>query len=295
MKILITGGSGLLGQYLNLELSRRYDILTLYNANPGNCTLFNSQRIDLCQLNQLEDIFKSFKPDLVVHTASISKTDLADQLPREYVIRVNVEVTHRLAVLCSRYGSRLFYTSTDLVYDGTTGSMLNETSPVKPVSFYAETKLQAEKKIEETFEKYIILRTALLYGFGLNHSGSHFSAVYSNLKEGRPVRLFYDQYRTPLSLMNAAQIIAELAETDIKTEIINFGGKERVSRFDLGMILCSEAGFDNELIIGISMDDAVNIPRVPDVSMDTKKLRSLGIKQHTVRESIRKILSEVRS
>jgi NAD dependent epimerase/dehydratase family enzyme len=36
MRILITGGGGLLGQYLNTELSADNEILTLYHQNAGN-------------------------------------------------------------------------------------------------------------------------------------------------------------------------------------------------------------------------------------------------------------------
>ncbi len=53
MKVLITGGSGLLGQYLNIELSKEYEILTLYNQHPGNCGEFNSFKIDITDFENL--------------------------------------------------------------------------------------------------------------------------------------------------------------------------------------------------------------------------------------------------
>jgi len=292
MKIIITGGSGLLGQYLNIELAKLYNILTLYNSNPGNCLSFNNLKIDLTDFSQYENIFSSLRPDVVVHTASISRTDLADNLPREYVTAVNVGASQKLAQLCDKYNSKLIYTSTDLVYDGSFGSMLKETDPVNPVSYYAGTKLAGEEKIRETFGNYIILRTALMYGFGLNHSENHFKAMYLNLKAGRPVKLFHDQYRSPLALKNAAVIIAELINKDISAEVINFGGKERVSRFDIGAILCENAGLDPSLLIRTSMYDIDHLPKVADVSMNTDKLKSLGIHQHSIRDSVKNILSE---
>lgn len=292
MKIMITGGSGLLGQYLNIELSKNNDILSLYNFHPGNCIYFNNLKTDLLDFQRLETAFKSFMPEIVVHTASISKSDLADKLPREYVIGVNVNVCEKIAELCYKYEAKLIYTSTDLVYDGDQGSMLEETAALNPVSFYAETKLAGEEKIMAACENYIILRTALLYGFGLNHSENHFRQMYLNLKTGRPVKLFCDQFRTPLSLKNAAGIISELTRKNITKEIINFGGKERVSRLDIGMILCEEVELDKSLIVKISMDEVENIPKVADVSMSTIKLNSLGIWQASIRHSVRELLSE---
>ena len=72
MKVLITGGSGLLGQYLNILLSSKFNILTLYNSNVGNCKDYNSLRLNICDYNSLLNAFKDFRPDTVIHTAAIS-------------------------------------------------------------------------------------------------------------------------------------------------------------------------------------------------------------------------------
>ena len=99
-----------------------------------------------------------------------------------------------------------------MVYAGYRGSMLKEDAKLIPVSLYAETKLMGEIKIQQTFDNYIILRTALLFGFGINHSKNHFHQMYMDLQQGKPVKLFTDQYRTPLSLIEAARIINEFVE-----------------------------------------------------------------------------------
>jgi dTDP-4-dehydrorhamnose reductase len=147
-----------------------------------------------------------------------------------------------------------------------------------------------EIKIQQTFDNHIILRTALLFGFGINHSKNHFHQMYSDLQQGKPVKLFTDQFRTPLSLMDAARIINELISNDIKSEIINFGGSERVSRYELGERLCEIAKFDKNLLTKIKMDDVPNLQKVEDVSMNTHKLQSFGIKQKTLDEMILEII-----
>ena len=72
MKILITGGSGLLGQYLNLYLSKEHNILTLYHSNVGNCKDYNFLKVDICDYNAVLNTFSNFRPDIVIHTAAIS-------------------------------------------------------------------------------------------------------------------------------------------------------------------------------------------------------------------------------
>jgi dTDP-4-dehydrorhamnose reductase len=167
---------------------------------------------------------------------------------------------------------------------------LKEDAKLIPASLYAETKLVGEMKVKESTDNYLILRTALLYGFGLNHSRSHFHFIYNELKNNSPIKLFADQYRTPICLKDASRIISELAEMDIKGETINLGGIERVSRYELGEILCSLAGFDKNLIQKFQMADIPNFPKVEDVSLNTEKLQSLGLKPSSIEDNLREMI-----
>ena len=291
MNILITGGSGLLGQYLNIILSGNNNILTVYNSNEGNCKDFPSEKMNLNDNKKLKDLFISFNPHIVIHTAAISRPELCDELPREFVFDVNVNSSLEIAKLCELYDSRLFYTSTDLVYDGNQGMMLKEDDVINPISLYAETKLQSETGIKNIFDNYIILRTSLLYGIGLNHSVNNFHSMYFNFKNNKPSKLFYDQFRTPLSLLDAAGLIEQLLNTEVKDITLNFGGRERVSRVELGEILCNIGGFDKSLIEKTSMYDIPKLHKVADVSMNTEKLQSLGLKQKSIEESILEIIT----
>ena len=126
MKILITGGSGLLGQYLNKALSEKHSILTLFHNHIGNCKDYNSRQIDITNSNQLTEIFQSYKPELVIHAAAVSTPALMKKLTNKYIYDINVNATQKIAELCDKYKSRMFYLSTDLVYAGYRGSMLKE-------------------------------------------------------------------------------------------------------------------------------------------------------------------------
>ncbi len=295
MKIFITGESGLLGQYLNIELSRKHEILTQYQSNIGNCGSFKNLKASVTDYKKLEEVFFTFKPDVVIHTAAVSNPEKADLLPAELVYNINVNATKKLAELCERYNSKLVYLSTDLVYAGYRGSMLREDAKLIPISLYAETKLMGEKKIQETFENYIILREALLIGFGLNHSRNNFHLMYESLLKGETVKLFTDQFRTPLALHEAAGKISQLIEMNIHGEIINFAGQERLSRYELGEILCEEAGFNKSLLIGRTMEEAGLTYKVADVSLSTEKLQSYGINMKNCRDSIKEILNGVKA
>lgn len=293
MRILITGGSGLLGQYLNISLSEENEILTVYNSNTGNCGDYNNLKIDLTDSNQLNNIFSSFKPQVVIHTAAISRPEICDRLPKDFVLSLNVHSSAEIAKLCELYKAKLIFTSTDLVYDGDQGPMLKEDALLKPVSLYAESKLQSENEIQNIFDNYIILRISLLYGLGLNHSINNFHQMFNNFKNNQMSRLFFDQYRTPLSLSDAAELIRHLIKSDLKNVIVNLGGRERVSRVEIGEMVCEAGNFDKSLIEKISMNDIPNLHIVKDVSLNTDVLQSLGHIQKGIEESIYNILSEL--
>ena len=292
MRIFITGGSGLFGQYLNMVLSKEHEILTQYNTKPGNCLQYTSVQADITDYNKIEAMLVKFKPEIILHTAAVSSVQIADKLPSKLVFEVNVNATAKLAELSSALNAKLFYSSTDLVYAGYRGSMLKEDGKLIPASFYAETKLMGEEKIKTLSDDYVILRTGLLYGFGLYDSINHFNHIFQNLQQRKPVKLFYDQYRTPLSLWEASRIMNKLLKLNIKNEVINFGGKERISRLELGERLCKIAGLDSSLLQRISMYDVPNVPDAADVSMNTDKLQSLGIKLKSIDESLAEIMTK---
>lgn len=294
MKIFITGGSGLLGQYLNIALSKKHEILTQYQSNIGNCRNYNSVKLSITDYQRVAEVISTFKPEAVIHTAAVSNSEKADNIPADIVYEINVNATAKLAELCDSYNSKLLYLSTDLVYAGYRGSMLREDAKLIPISLYAETKLMGEIKIQQTFGNYIILREALLIGFGLNHSRNNFHLMFEKLTKGEPINLFTDQFRTPLSLHDAARMICELLDKNIIGEILNFGGKERLSRYNLGEILCEEGGFDKNLLIKKTMEEAGLKYKVADVSMNTEKLQAYGIESKTCRNSIKEILSGVK-
>jgi dTDP-4-dehydrorhamnose reductase len=291
-KILITGGSGLLGQYLNISAKNDFEIFTLHNTNKGNCIDFKTLKVDIRDPVSLKKVFEYFKPNIVIHSAAITNpVPNQNQTGKDY-FETNVKATQFFAEFCEMHNAKLIYISTDLVYAGYRGPFHKEKGKLIPVTLYAETKLMGEVKIRQILQNHLILRTALLYGIGLNHSQCHFQKMKENFNAGKSVKLFTNQFRTPISLKDASKIIVELANTDLKNETINLGGSERLSRYEMGEVLCNIAGFDKNLIEKITMDDLPDFPKVEDVSLNTEKLKSLGFRPGTYEEYVNLILEE---
>lgn len=141
MKILITGGSGLLGQYLNINLSKHHDIFTLYNSHEGNCRIYSSAKVDLTDHFELRKIFSSFSPEIVIHTAAISRPEICDKLPGISVVDININTTKFIAQMCDMNNAKIMFTSTDLVYNGYQGKMLTEKANVESYFFLCSNKI----------------------------------------------------------------------------------------------------------------------------------------------------------
>ena len=98
-KILITGGSGLLGQYLNQAVSKNSKILSTYNEHPGNCREFLSKKIDLLNEKELKTLFQEFQPEIVIHTVAITNpVPKENQTAKDY-FDTNVTATKNIALL----------------------------------------------------------------------------------------------------------------------------------------------------------------------------------------------------
>ncbi len=276
-KLIITGGSGLLGQYLNGILNEDYDILTFYRSNPANCLAFHHAQVDITDFARLLEVLREFRPEFVIHCAAVSNPNKADLLSSADVNRANVLATELIAKECEKLGAGMLYTSTDLVYAGYRGSYLKEDAKLVPLSLYAETKLMGEVKIKEVLGKFIIVRTPLQFGAGYNGTTNNFQEMVRRFVKGEKVKLFSDQFRTPLAVRESARIIKELLSKPVFGEVVNMGCSRRVSRVQLGELACASGGFSTNLIDSCVMDDAPGIIQVADVSLDISKLRSFGI------------------
>jgi dTDP-4-dehydrorhamnose reductase len=76
----------------------------------------------------------------------------------------------------------------------------------------------------------------LLFGPSLNGRPSFFDQQVAALQTGKPITLFADEWRTPLSLLSAARALIQLAKSEV-TGILHLGGPERLSRLEMGQKL----------------------------------------------------------
>ncbi|MFZ5517599.1 MAG: SDR family oxidoreductase [Candidatus Zhuqueibacterota bacterium] len=266
-KLLITGGSGFVGTFVTELAAPGYEVYSLYSQHvPGHrkATLI---QVNFTNPDQLHQVLARVRPDIILHTAAISKPD-ACEADRDRTVQVNIQATVSLADWARANGARMIFTSSDLVFDGRRGHY-SEDDATNPISFYGETKARAEQLLSAMDFNCALVRLALVYGIGQLHQENFFHQMVNQLRAGKSVNLFYDQFRTPISGITLAEALLELAESDF-TGILHVGGSERISRWDFGLKACAILNLPTDTLQRTSMFDFPSAASRPqDVSMNT--------------------------
>ncbi len=278
-KIFITGVSGFLGGHLTKLSAEKYNTVGAYHSYKFDILNVKSVYSDLSKPKLLVDIFNLYEPDIIIHNAAYPNPDKCEKNP-DLAFKINTESTGIIAEWAERNNRRLIFISTDMVFDGRKGNY-SEEDPVGPLSTYAKTKVEAEKLVLDKCNNAVICRIALMYGRGVfpRQYGSEWlerviKKKYSSKIE-EPIFLFIDQYRSMISVNNAARAIIEVALTDY-CGIIHLGGAERISRYEFGEKLYNALGLPEILIRETKYSDAaVNTPRPKDVSLNITRATSL--------------------
>uniref|UniRef100_UPI0030D9791E SDR family oxidoreductase n=1 Tax=uncultured Planktosalinus sp. TaxID=1810935 RepID=UPI0030D9791E len=155
--ILITGANGQLGQALKLY------------ANKDTVIFTNRTSFDITNKLQMETVFKTHSPSLVINTAAFTQVDDAESM-QETAFLINETAVKNLIELCEKYNSKLIHISTDYVFDGESKTPYKETDQTNPITVYGKSKRAGEAAIlSSNLNAFAIIRTSWLYSrFGNN-------------------------------------------------------------------------------------------------------------------------------
>jgi dTDP-4-dehydrorhamnose reductase len=274
MRLLLTGASGHLGGYLLRQRREQGAAVTAWSGRRGGelfgCPLWP---VDLADDDAVASAFRQARPDIVLHAAALSTVAECYRQP-ERAERINARGSTILAELADRAKARLVYVSTDMVFDGEQGGYREEDA-VAPLSVYGHTKAAAEPAVLAC-PRGLVARVSLLFGPSLVGQPTFFDEQTAALQAGRPITLFHDEWRTPLSLLVAARGLLALAASDA-AGVVHLGGPERLSRLEMGQRLAAFLHRDPALLVSASRRRiAAAEPRPRDLSLDCSRWRQLA-------------------
>ncbi|MCX7785721.1 MAG: GDP-mannose 4,6-dehydratase [candidate division WOR-3 bacterium] len=144
-KVLITGIEGFVGNYLAGYLqSLGYDIYGTYWAIPQK-TNYKIYYCDIRNYSEILRVIKTIRPQIIFHLAAQSSVSQAEKnLKDTFAINTMGTLNVLESIRETKIRPRVIYISSCEVY-GRSARKLTERMPPNPVSFYALSKLCAEK------------------------------------------------------------------------------------------------------------------------------------------------------
>src|SRR5258708_1216242 len=264
-RVLITGGAGFIGSHLvDRFIANGYKVCIIddlsggfkRNINPKS-TFFNydlRERGKKSNLN-LDQIFDSFKPEIVFHLAANAAENKAQFSPVEITSR-NYDAFIRILTAAIRNKKRGFkrfiFTSSIAVYGGLQ-TPFKETNKPEPEDLYGISKLAAEESLKvlskvHDFE-YVITRPHNVYGPRQNMTDPYRNVVtifMNALLKGQPYYIYGDgQQRRCFSYIDdVVDALYKCENLDVNKMIFNIGTDKDYSLNELSKVIQKVSGIN---------------------------------------------------
>ncbi len=272
-KVLITGATGLLGR-------------TLYTSFKGagfevvGCGFSRAEppliRLDLTNPNDINNCLTQYSPDIVIHAAAERKPDICEN-NHDVTLAINVSASENLAKLCANKNIRLFFISTDYVFDGKTPPY-SESATTHPVNFYGRSKQLAEQAILAVSGQHTIIRVPVLYGQVTTLSESAITVIAEQLKQNPIAKQDNWAIRYPTHIEDIALTLIDLAKlSQTQTNgVFHISGNQAFTKYQMALIMAEHLGLDSKAIAPLN-EPSQSASRPHNCALADTRLKKLGI------------------
>ncbi len=262
-RVLVLGGTGMLGHVLWSECSQRFDAFSTVRSDavPDRASgVLDPERtltgVRVEEEASVTEALERSEPEVVVNCIGLVKQrpEAADAAA---LVRANALFPQQLRAACEQGGARLIQISTDCVFAGDRGGYSEADRP-DPVDLYGRSKLAGEPEGEGV----LTLRTSML-GRELDRASGLLEWFISVRGEvGGYPRAVFTGPTTPV----LARLIGDLIDRHTELDGIWHVGAEPISKFDLLTLVRDAFGLDVTLV----PDPSVEVDR----SLDSSRLRA---------------------
>jgi len=281
----VTGVTSIHGWPIFTQLRKLLPETFLYGLRPPNSNVPDARNVSsfcITEREKLEKIRDEFKPTHVIHCAGVCDREVCEERP-EWAHSLNVQGTRAVADV---FGNDIpiLYMSTDLVFSGynsPAGGYTEDDEP-NPINVVGKTFASAEAYIQKC-KDHCIVRLGLPLGDSIDGKKGAIDWIESRFRRNLPVTLFYDEYRSCVDCEEIVRMAIAILTLGLRG-IFHLGGDKRWSLYDIGKYVLDRGGYAPALLHGIMRHQEENgPPRIGDVSLNSKKLRSfIKVKEGTV-------------
>jgi len=265
-------GRGFLGEKLvSLMKKKGFEVKA-----TANTAYSDTVALDITNKELTKSFFKKIKPENVFLLASIGNVDECE-ISQDRAMLLNYHAVESIAELCKKHKSKLFFLSTDYVFDGSQGNY-KENDRKTPINFYGLTKDLAERAVAD-LEGSVIIRSSSFYGFNSwNDKKSfpvHVIESLGNEKEFFALR----QKTSPTLIDDLAAGLIQLKEKDF-SGVVHVAGPSPLSRFQTALAVVEAFELNKGLVRECDEESELELiaKRPLDSSLCIEKANSLGIK-----------------
>jgi dTDP-4-dehydrorhamnose reductase len=188
VRCALIGAAGQLG----FDLARTFNL-------PGELIRLTRADLDVLDRAAVARVLGDLRPTHVVNTAAYNLVDRAED-EREHAFALNADAVGVLGDACDAVGATLVHFSTDYVFDGRRSTPYAEDDAPGPLSAYAESKLEGERRALAHGRRAFVFRVCGLFGVAPATGTRRTNFVDLMLRmarEGRALRVVSDQVLTP--------------------------------------------------------------------------------------------------
>lgn len=284
MKILITGGRGMLGRTLSCELE----------SHGHEVAIADLPDWDITDDDGLFGRMSAASPDTIVHCAAMTDVD-ACETSRDAAFKINEDGTRNVALAAKACGARLFVISTDYVFSGEPPRepwAWSETDIPRPRTVYGLSKFAGEQMATMLYPDSVVLRIAWLYGAG----GPSFVHTMAKLgaQSGEPIKVVNDQRGNPTSAKTVARALDFLFKRADVSGIVHATCEEQCTWYDFACEIKRLLGerFQREIVPCTTAEFPRPAPRPRNSALKKSVLNVLGYRTDPWKTALEEFIRE---
>jgi len=228
LKILVTGGDGLLAHALGRLPHGNHDLILVSRAD-----------FDLTNPIQMERQIGHFSPQAVINTAAYNLVDRCE-VERDLSWAANASGPEALAKICAAREIPLVHFGTDYVFDGAKKAPYLETDEIGPLNHYAAGKLAGEVATLRASPRNLALRTSWVFDWHPVQTKTFVHTICKAVREGRELKSTTDQVSVPTFASDLAGWTLELIQRGARG-LFHAVNDEGISRYDWTKTILEEA------------------------------------------------------
>lgn len=256
MKVLITGANGMLGR----------DVAAIADAEHHEVVALDRSALDITNERSVHRLIEQELPRVVVNCAAYTAVDLAQENEYE-ATRINGEGAGFVAAAAAAVGAKVYYPSSDYVFDGLKTEPYVESDDVNPVGAYGRSKLAGEIATAEANPRHVIVRTSWLYGL---EGGNFVETMLTLAQRQNEVLVVRDQIGCPTYTQQLAGAIVDMFDFE-KLGVMHIAGGEYCSWYDFAREIFRQSQLDVKVLSATSDMLERPAPRPPFSALVTER------------------------